>query len=101
MSFPLILNTVATVGLLTTVFAHIMGLIDRKTDGALMALCGTAQLPFDFEAHIPINTGMSAMAIALGIWNWWNGGGGDDTKRKLRKFKNAFEGVRRTAPAAA
>lgn len=39
----------------------------------------------------------------IGAWfavRWWRGGGGDDTKRRLRKLRRAFQPVRRTAPAA-
>lgn len=38
---------------------------------------------------------------ALEIWLWWRGGGGDDTKRRLRQLRQAFTPVRRTAPAVA
>ncbi|MGW1961757.1 hypothetical protein ACWCPD_15945 [Streptomyces sp. NPDC001935] len=34
-------------------------------------------------------------------WHWWNGGGGDDTKRRLREWGRKFQGTRRTAPSAA
>lgn len=37
---------------------------------------------------------------ALFGWMWWNSGGGDDTKRRLKSWAGRFEGVRRTAPAA-
>lgn len=33
------------------------------------------------------------------VYRWWNGGGGDGTKRRLRALRNRFAGVRRTAPA--
>lgn len=44
---------------------------------------------------------INAAACAFYLWLWWNAGGGDDTKRRLRKLGRAFTGVRRTAPAAA
>lgn len=34
-------------------------------------------------------------------WVWWKGGGGDDTKKRLRKWSRAFTPNRRTAPSAA
>jgi hypothetical protein len=41
----------------------------------------------------------SAVCAALALYFWWTSGGDDDTKRKLKKLKERFEGVRRTAPA--
>ena len=43
---------------------------------------------------------LDAAFFAWFAWSWWNGGGGDDTKRRLRKWARKFQGVRRTAPAA-
>lgn len=43
-------------------------------------------------------TGVSAATTAAYAWLWWNGGGGDNTKRRFREFKRKFSGVRRTAP---
>lgn len=35
------------------------------------------------------------------LYQWWKHGGGDDTKRRLRRLKRAFTPVRRTAPSMA
>ena len=40
----------------------------------------------------------SALAAAS-FWIWWNKGGGDDTKRRLRSALKKFVPARRTAPA--
>ncbi|MFH9426026.1 hypothetical protein [Streptomyces sp. NPDC017529] len=46
--------------------------------------------------------GMFAAAIAAWCgYRWWKGGGGDDTKRRLRAVRKAFSPVRRTAPQGA
>lgn len=42
---------------------------------------------------------ISSAAAAYTGWKWWTGGGGDQTKRRLRSLTNRFRGVRRTAPA--
>lgn len=43
-----------------------------------------------------------SIAGAAGFaWMWWNSGGGDDTKRRLKSWARRFQGVRRTAPAGA
>lgn len=34
-------------------------------------------------------------------WVWWNGGGGDGTRRRLKRWAGRFQGVRRTAPQGA
>jgi hypothetical protein len=44
---------------------------------------------------------ISAIAAAYTAWRWWNGGGGDGTRRRLRAWVRRFRGVRRTAPAGA
>ncbi|MEW1565763.1 hypothetical protein AB0454_22590 [Streptomyces sp. NPDC093509] len=43
---------------------------------------------------------MNVAGGALFAWMWWNSGGGDDTKRRLKSWAGRFEGVRRTAPVA-
>ncbi|MFK0172622.1 hypothetical protein ACIQU5_27880 [Streptomyces sp. NPDC090306] len=39
-------------------------------------------------------------SFAVIIWLWWQSGGGDDTKRRLRPLARRFSPVRRTAPSA-
>lgn len=34
----------------------------------------------------------------LWTWVWWNSGGGDGTRRRLRQLASRFQPVRRTAP---
>lgn len=38
---------------------------------------------------------------AVAAWLWWISGGGDGTKRRLRRLRVRFAPVRRTAPATA
>lgn len=38
---------------------------------------------------------------ALDLYRWWHGGGGDGTRRRLRRLAGHFRGVRRTAPTTA
>jgi hypothetical protein len=45
-----------------------------------------------------VRASLMAACCAFGAWQWWNGGGGDGTKRRLRALGRAFRGVRRTAP---
>lgn len=47
--------------------------------------------------------GLAAVDAGLAAgcaWAWWKHGGGDGTRRRLRRAARAFRGVRRTAPAA-
>lgn len=48
-----------------------------------------------------LTAGIAAGSLALTLWLWWHSGGGDGTKRRLKRWARKFEGVRRTAPAAA
>ncbi|MGV2914611.1 hypothetical protein [Streptomyces alfalfae] len=41
---------------------------------------------------------MSTATFIWSAWQWWNGGGGDGTRRRLRRLAGHFHGVRRTAP---
>lgn len=73
----------------------------RRQLGRLFEAAGQAVLAIlDFRIHQAIGA-LNAMACAYCLWRWWNGGGGNDTKRRLRKLRTRFAGVRRTAPAAA
>jgi hypothetical protein len=42
---------------------------------------------------------LSGAICAYCAWGWWNSGGGNGTKRRLRALRRRFQGVRRTAPA--
>jgi hypothetical protein len=42
---------------------------------------------------------MDAGVFAWCLWHWWNNGGGDGTRRRLRHWARKFQGTRRTAPA--
>lgn len=42
-----------------------------------------------------------AGVTALCAWQWWNNGGGDGTRRRLKSWARRFQGVRRTAPQGA
>jgi len=49
--------------------------------------------------HLPtFFTSVIAAIDAIFIWAWWNKGGGNGTKRKLRKLARKFKPVRRAAP---
>lgn len=41
---------------------------------------------------------INAAGCAGFAWGWWNGGGGDDTRKRLRRWARKFDPVRRTAP---
>lgn len=51
----------------------------------------------DNQMILVINTTLGTLAA----WMWWNNGGGDNTKRRLRGALKKFVPVRRTAPEAA
>jgi hypothetical protein len=55
--------------------------------------------PADILTHNRTAQLLDAAFGAYWAWVWWNAGGGDDTKRRLRKLARKFTPVRRTAPA--
>lgn len=48
-----------------------------------------------------VNSYIQAVGAAVNGWLWWQNGGGDDTKRRLKSWASRFQGVRRTAPSHA
>lgn len=86
--------------LAAAVIARVSGRIASRT---LYALVGVSQLINVVNAAThdsPVAGSVNAAGFALSAWLWWRDGGGDDTKRRLRRRARKFEGVRRTAPAA-
>lgn len=64
-----------------------------------VALGGVCYCISDF---LPPDTTRALVDGALttyNAWCWWNSGGGDGTKRRLKQWAAKFRGVRRTAPA--
>ncbi|QKW31477.1 hypothetical protein HUT11_35530 (plasmid) [Streptomyces seoulensis] len=48
-----------------------------------------------------IAAGIHTAGVTWAAWKWWNSGGGDGARRRLRKWARQFRSVRRTAPAGA
>lgn len=64
-------------------------------------LIGCADSILSVDNMITGNTPIAATCASLAVlsfWIWWNKGGGDDTKRRLRDALKKFSPVRRTAP---
>ncbi|GAA1111975.1 hypothetical protein [Streptomyces javensis] len=65
---------------------------------ALAEVCAAADSAA--EGNAVVCSLFTTLAVGL-AWIWWKGGGGDDTKRGLRRLRRAFTPVRRTASAPA
>jgi CHASE2 domain-containing sensor protein len=93
----LVITAMSLIGAAIT--ARAAGLIGSRTLHGLMAIANAVNL---IAAILTGRTGLAsylAGAFALSVWMWWNSGGGDGTKRRLRSLDRKFQGVRRTAPA--
>jgi hypothetical protein len=77
------------------------GRISHKTATGWMAVLATGAGIGSAIAGWTSNVYLHAVGAAWMAWLWWHGGGGDDTKRRLKSWGRRFEGVRRTAPAGA
>jgi hypothetical protein len=73
----------------------------RSSKGTALGLiaCGTgcmtvASAMMDNLLGGVLNAGVTAFAL----YHWWNNGGGDGTRRRVRRWARTFQGVRRTAP---
>ena len=67
--------------------------------------CGIRAVAFGLYSIAEIHENeplLAALSAALCAWDahdWWRGGGGDGTRRRLRSLRRRFTAVRRTAPA--
>lgn len=68
---------------------------------ALLSASNFLNLVSNAIRHDTVMASWAAGALAVTVWVWWKSGGGDDTKRRLRRWARKFTPVRRTAPAGA
>lgn len=91
----------ASVGVL--VLAVVAACTGRVRYAAFSGMCaiatGLASYASIMVGSLPSAVLNGAMA-AMGLYQWWHGGGGDGTRRLLREFRRRFVGIRRTAPQA-
>lgn len=73
----------------------------RRTGYALMAWSVALSGLRDVLKGNAFWAALDAGLMAWFLWAWWNSGGGDGTRRRLRRWARRFQGVRRTAPVAA
>ena len=77
------------------------GRISNKTaSGWMTVLCaggGIGSAIAGWTSNVYLHAALGAWSA----WNWWNSGDGDGTRRRLKSWTRRFQGVRRTAPAAA
>jgi len=64
--------------------------VSSAASGVLSAVNG-------WTGNVYLCTGIAAWMA----WLWWNGGGGDGPRRRLKRWARRFQGVRRTAPQGA
>lgn len=78
---------------------------DEKINRQAYALQGAGNTINSFTSfhyeHDVFNGDFQAVLAGFMLWLWWRNGGGDGTKRRLKKLKERFEGTRRTAPVTA
>lgn len=70
----------------------------RLLSAALYALAGFVFYIDDALTHNAFGQILQAVWTTYWAWRWWKGGGGDNTKRRLKKWARKFTAVRRTAP---
>jgi hypothetical protein len=75
--------------------------ISETTTYGVMALSQVVSCLGGFVAGNTVAASISGAGAGYLAWQWRNGGGGDGTRRRLRKWGRRFRGVRRTAPAGA
>lgn len=75
--------------------------IKEHTASGLHAIASASYMIGGVISHSPVMSCLWAAALAYFAHEWWTGGGGDGTKRRLRQAASRFTGVRRTAPQGA
>lgn len=93
-SISLACNTIALASILT-------GRLKPTTWYALLATAAAFNTLDAINTNAPVWAAADAALTAYWIHRWWNNGGGDGTRRRLRDLRRRFEGVRRTAPQGA
>lgn len=71
---------------------------DRQVYG-WFAVCNALFMASHALAGDRLAACLNACLGAYAAWLWWQSGGGDGTKRRLKSWARKFRGVRRTAPA--
>jgi hypothetical protein len=66
-------------------------------NAVLNVICGILALATHTLPAAYLHGGLAALCLFI----WWHGGGGKNTKRRLKKLKEKFVGNRRTAPQTA
>lgn len=79
----------------------LMGRLKRHHYAGLLAVASGIWAVHDIHTHSWPSAALQTAFAAWEAWAWWKGGGGDDTKKRLRKWSRAFTPNRRTAPSAA
>ncbi|MGA5670026.1 hypothetical protein ACPCTG_31665 [Streptomyces pseudogriseolus] len=94
---------VITLGSLLTLINLLLlaGRISHKTACGWITVLMTGSGIGSAIAGWTTNVYISAAGAALMGWEWWNSGGGDGTRRRLKSWASRFQGVRRTAPQGA
>ncbi|MDI6521698.1 hypothetical protein QMA61_36600 [Streptomyces coelicoflavus] len=99
---PFILCQILTLALFVAGLAMLMtGRVSASHYWGIMTLVQVPQFTLGFLTGNTVMASISAGGAACFAWMWWNGGGGDGTKRRARKWARRFQGVRRTAPEGA
>ena len=66
---------------------------------ALLSVSNLLNLVSNVIRHNTVMASWAAGVLAVTLWLWWKNGGGDNTRRRLRRWARKFQPVRRTAPA--
>lgn len=77
--------------------ALIWGATARRFHG-LAAIANGLMAASDAFDGARVGACCASAVCAYAAWRWWNSGGGDGTKRRLKSWARRFRGVRRTAP---
>lgn len=75
--------------------------IVKKHYALLMTFGWTVEVLVCVLQHRVFWSYFAAIFTAWWLYDWWHSGGGDDTKKRLRKLKRKFQPMRRMAPVTA
>lgn len=99
--FAIVFVVLYAAAITASTLAWLTGRLAVVWHNGLMTVVNAVCLVVSIHLEWTTNSPIAAASTALHAWLWWNGGGGDGTRRRLKSWASRFQGVRRTAPSHA
>lgn len=99
MTLALILAAISCLLSMVTLYLRSEGRITHTTACGLWTIANVGSVAAFAVAGQYVYECANAAMAGWCAYDWWNSGGGDGTRRRLRSWARRFRAVRRTAPS--